>query len=141
MANLVYELPHEFPNYLRLRILANKEILGKPQIWVETQPSAQSPLQKVNFGSSSQKTLKSRHQTFLVRSSSTGFLHPPPPPNTPPRTADAPLGIINESNPALSAAKMYPPCRHPLPFTHCSVVCTADSEQVNAGWVVVTRNE
>ena len=31
-ANLVYELP----NNLRLRILGNKEILGKSQIWVET---------------------------------------------------------------------------------------------------------
>ena len=31
IANLVYELP----NNLRLRILGNKEILGKSQIWVE----------------------------------------------------------------------------------------------------------
>ena len=36
VANLVYELPHELPNDLRLRILGNKEILGKSQIWVET---------------------------------------------------------------------------------------------------------
>ena len=36
IANLVYELPHELPNDLRLRILRNKEILGKSQIWVET---------------------------------------------------------------------------------------------------------
>ena len=34
--NLVYELPHELPNDLRLRILGNKEILGKSQILVET---------------------------------------------------------------------------------------------------------
>ena len=35
IANLVYELPHELPNNLRLRTLGNKEILGKFQIWVE----------------------------------------------------------------------------------------------------------
>ena len=36
VANLVYELPHKLPNDLRLRILGNKEILRKSQIWVET---------------------------------------------------------------------------------------------------------
>ena len=36
IANLIYELPHELPNYLRLRILGKKQILGKSQIWVET---------------------------------------------------------------------------------------------------------
>ena len=36
VANLVYELPHELPNNLRLMILGNKEILGKPQIWKKT---------------------------------------------------------------------------------------------------------
>ena len=36
IANLVYELPHKLPNNLRLRILGNKEILGKSQIWMET---------------------------------------------------------------------------------------------------------
>ena len=36
ISNLVYELPHELPNDLRLRILGNKEILGKSQNWVET---------------------------------------------------------------------------------------------------------
>ena len=69
IVTLVYELPHE----LRLRILGNKEILGKCQIWVQT--SAQSPFQKLNFGNSIQKTLKSRYQTFLVLSSFTGFLY------------------------------------------------------------------
>ena len=55
-------------NDLRLRILGNKEILRKYQIWVE-------PLfQKLNFGNSSQKTRKSRYQTFLNLSSFTGFL-------------------------------------------------------------------
>ena len=74
VANLVYELPHELPNDLRLRILGNKEILGKSQILVEIQPSAQSPFHKLNFGNSSQKTHKSRYQTFLFLSSFTGFL-------------------------------------------------------------------
>ena len=44
MANLVYKLPHELLNNLRLRkqgnkdlrILRNKEILEKSQNWVET---------------------------------------------------------------------------------------------------------
>ena len=74
IANLVYELPHELPNDLRLKTLGNKEILRKSQIWVQTQPSAQSPFQKLNFGNSSPKTRKSRYQTFLVLSSFTGFL-------------------------------------------------------------------
>ena len=34
----------------------NKEILGKCQIWVETQPSAKSSSQKPNSGNSNQKT-------------------------------------------------------------------------------------
>ena len=37
IANLVYELPHELPNDLRLLgILGNKEILRKYQIWGDT---------------------------------------------------------------------------------------------------------
>ena len=36
VANLVYELPHELPNNLRLRILGNKEISKNYQIWVDT---------------------------------------------------------------------------------------------------------
>ena len=36
IANLIYELPHELPNDLRLTILGNKEILRKCQIWVDT---------------------------------------------------------------------------------------------------------
>ena len=57
-ANSVYELPQELPNDLSLRILGNKKILGKSQIWVEKKPSAQSPLQKLNFGNSGQDTQK-----------------------------------------------------------------------------------
>ena len=33
---MVYELPHELLNDLRLRILGNKEILGKCEVWAET---------------------------------------------------------------------------------------------------------
>ena len=53
---------------------------------METLPSAQSPPQKLNSGSSSQKARKSRCQTFLALSSLTGPLHPAP--NTPPRIVD-----------------------------------------------------
>ena len=75
IANLVYKLPHDMTNDVRLRVLDNKEILEKSKIWVETLSSAQSPFQKLNFGNSSQKTRKSRYQTFLVLSSYTGFLY------------------------------------------------------------------
>ena len=34
--NMIRELPHELPSNLNLRILGNKEILGKSEIWVET---------------------------------------------------------------------------------------------------------
>ena len=66
-ANLFYELPHELPNDIRLRILGNKKILGKSQ--------AQSPLQKLKPGNSRQKTRKSIYQTFLVLTSFTEFLY------------------------------------------------------------------
>ena len=75
IANLVYELPHELPNGLKLRILGNNEILRKSQIWMETEPSASSPFQKLIFGNSSQETRKSRYQTFLILSSFTGCLY------------------------------------------------------------------
>ena len=42
ITNLVYELPHELPNDLRLRILGNEEILGKSGICVG--PCAQLPV-------------------------------------------------------------------------------------------------
>ena len=55
IANLVYKLPHELPNDLRLRILGNKEISVNSQSYVDTQPSAQTPFQKLNVGNSSPK--------------------------------------------------------------------------------------
>ena len=71
-ASLVYELPHELPNDLRLKILGNKEILGKSQIWMDKCPVF---LQKLNFGNSSPKTRKSRYQTLLYLSSFPRFLY------------------------------------------------------------------
>ena len=53
MENLLYVLLQELQNELRLRILGKWKILGKPQICVETWPSAQSPLKILDFGSSS----------------------------------------------------------------------------------------
>ena len=47
--NVVYELPDELTNDLRLRILGNKEIFAKYEIWVKTWNSSQSPFQKVNL--------------------------------------------------------------------------------------------
>ena len=45
------------PNELRLKILKNQEILEKCQIWVDTQPSAQSSFQKLNFDNSCQNQI------------------------------------------------------------------------------------
>ena len=74
-AIMVYGLTQELPNNLRLSILQNKEILKKSQVWEKTQPSAQHSFQKLNFGNSTQKTRKSRYQTFFILSSFTGFLY------------------------------------------------------------------
>ena len=49
----IYELPHELPDDLRLRILGNYEILRRSQ-----RPSAQSSSQNENFLSTSQKLFK-----------------------------------------------------------------------------------
>ena len=65
IANSVYELPHWLPNDLRLRILENKKILEKCEIWVETQPSAQSSLQKYNVAIVVQKQAKIDIKLFL----------------------------------------------------------------------------
>ena len=74
-ANLVHELPHGFPNDLRLRVFRNQEILEKCQIWVETQPSVQSSFQKLNFDSNCQKTRKIREQIFEALSNFTAFAY------------------------------------------------------------------
>ena len=60
---------------VKTRILGNQEMLKKSQIWVETQPSAQSPFRNLNFANNSSKACKSKYQTFLVLSNFTGFLY------------------------------------------------------------------
>ena len=37
---------HELSNELRLRILGNKEVLGKSQSWLKTETGVQSSFQK-----------------------------------------------------------------------------------------------
>ena len=75
IAKLAYELPHESPNDLRIRISGNKETLGTSQIWVETAQRPVSLPEILNLGNSSPKAGKSRYQTFLDLSSFTGFLY------------------------------------------------------------------
>ena len=43
---------------LWLTILGNKEILGKSQIWVETESSSHTSSQNLKFGNSSEKNAK-----------------------------------------------------------------------------------
>lgn len=62
--NLVYELPHQLLNDLRLESLGNQELIENFQIWVETYRSAQSPFQKVTFGNINQKARKSSIKVF-----------------------------------------------------------------------------
>ena len=65
IANSVYELLHGLPNNLRLMILENKKILEKCEISVETQPSAQSSLQKYVVAIVVQKQAKLDIKLFL----------------------------------------------------------------------------
>ena len=67
--------PHKKKRKKRLMNLGNKEILGKYQIWVEALRSPQSPLQKFNFCNSSQRTRKSRYQSFLYLPRFTRYLY------------------------------------------------------------------
>ena len=60
IANLVYELPND----LRVTILGNKEILGKSQIWVETEPSAH-PSRNKTLAKAVKKHAKVDIQLFL----------------------------------------------------------------------------
>ena len=56
-----YELPHELPNKLKLRILETYKRLGKSQNLIELQPSAQSSSQNKNFVDTRKKLLKNRN--------------------------------------------------------------------------------
>ena len=60
MRNIIYELPHEFPNDLRLKTLGDKEILVKYQNCMGKPPSFQPLLHKQIFGNGTQKVNKSR---------------------------------------------------------------------------------
>ena len=51
------------------------EILGKSQIWEETQPNPSSPFHKLNFGHSCPKTRKSNFENFLDLPNFTGFFY------------------------------------------------------------------
>ena len=64
IVNFVYELAHEWPIDLELRILGNLLRIEKSQNWLEPEPSHQSLLQKPIFGNSSQNLRKSRYQNF-----------------------------------------------------------------------------
>ena len=57
----IYELPHELPNDLRLRILENQEIWKRSQNFIELWSSAQSSYQNDNFVNTSKKLLKNRN--------------------------------------------------------------------------------
>ena len=59
----------------RLRILGNKEILGKISNLGEDIAQHPVPLEKLNPVNSNQKTRKTRYQTFPALSSFTGPLH------------------------------------------------------------------
>ena len=54
----IYELPHDFTNDIRLRILKNYEISGKCLNFIERYPSVLPSSQNENFGYSYQKALK-----------------------------------------------------------------------------------
>ena len=53
--HFIYELSYKLPDDLRLRILGNKEILTRSQIFTQLQPSTQSSSQNGNFVNTSKK--------------------------------------------------------------------------------------
>ena len=73
--NVLYQLPHELPNDIRLRILGKKEILGKSLNYLGTQSTVQFVLQIKVFGL--QKPCKSRFQIFSAFSNFAWFLNFP----------------------------------------------------------------
>ena len=104
IGNLACELLQELSNDLRLRILVNKEISGKSQIWVETYPSPQSLFYKLNFGQTSNPSCPVQfHWT-------PGFLYPAP--NTVSRTISQEWQkVIEEACISVYAEDMCgPPC-------------------------------
>ena len=59
----IYELPHELPNELRLRILGNIRKLSKLHRMIA---HAQSPCQNESFVNTTRTLLKNRNYTFSV---------------------------------------------------------------------------
>ena len=57
----IYELSHELPNDLRLRILGNWKISRKSQNFIELLPSAQPYYQNENFVNTTKKPVKNRN--------------------------------------------------------------------------------
>ena len=54
----MYDLPHELPNDLRLKILGNQEVSEKFLNFIESQPRVQSPCKNEYFVNTSKKTLE-----------------------------------------------------------------------------------
>ena len=63
--NLVYELSHNLPKDLRLRILGNHKILEKPQIELKNNLVPSLSFKNSTLPLAVRKTRKSRFQTFL----------------------------------------------------------------------------
>ena len=57
----IYDLPQEFPNNIRLRILGNYEISGNCLNFIEWLPSFQFPCQNGRFVNTRRKLLKNRN--------------------------------------------------------------------------------
>ena len=57
----IYELPHELPNDLRLKVLENLEISRNCPNFIEWYPSAHSPRQNESFVNTRRKLLKNRN--------------------------------------------------------------------------------
>ena len=62
----IYDLPHEFPNDLKLRILGNWEVWGKCLNFIEWKPSAQSSCQNKSFLNTSKILLQNRNENYLT---------------------------------------------------------------------------
>ena len=64
--NIVYVLPLEFPNDLKLPSLENQEIMEKIQKWVEAELSIYSTFEEKNFVTSGQKLHEKRYQISFL---------------------------------------------------------------------------
>ena len=62
----IYDLPHEFANDVRFRILINYKITGENQNFTKLLPNAQSVSRNETFVSTSKNLLKNRNKPFPV---------------------------------------------------------------------------